>query len=523
MLPPGIAYVGQNDRIFQNACFIVCKVTEACNLGCHYCSAEALNARNVRIMSTETFRKIVTKLLDQSQSQRIGICFHGGEPMLLPIDWYRANMDWAIAEAKSRGREVFWLMQSNCTLVTDEFAKLVTEYDIDVGTSLDGSPEISDELRQEGWKVVEGIKKLEKAHKQPGVISLITYKNWERWPEILEFFDGQGILDLKCNIYYNVGRGRGLEEMTPDKVFHAKKVILDHMIATRGRRVQDVNLRFMIEWYAVGLRAPSMDVKHGCNAFFCGGGSTHFGFQPNGDFFPCGRATHRFDWKLGSIHDVESADAIDYYHDTHEDFHTKNGKWAECVHCDAKRICNFSCTAYTRKANDNMELECVFTKMMYAHFVERSDEIVQLAADLKHARDNGRSFVDIEGMVGDKNPTAQPHGEIDSSLAGSLVQFRHNQRYLGAGGHEVEFSTPMIDVLRVQGRTFAYQKRYDRLFEIERPVYEALRLVDLAGEEATREMLTSRYGPELAADAAREARSLTANVAPRAESVAAGA
>ncbi len=51
----------------------------------------------------------------------------------------------------------------------------------------------------------------------------------------------------------------------------------------------------------------------------------------------------------------------------------------------------------------------------------------------------------------------------------------------------------------------------------------ALRLVDLAGEEATREMLTSRYGPELAADAAREARSLTANVAPRAESVAAGA
>ena len=111
MLPPGIAFVGHNEHIFQNACFIVVKVTESCNLGCHYCSAEAYNARNIQIMSAPTFRKIVRSLVEQSRSDRIGICFHGGEPMLLPVEWYRKNMSWAMEFARAADKEVFWLMQ----------------------------------------------------------------------------------------------------------------------------------------------------------------------------------------------------------------------------------------------------------------------------------------------------------------------------------------------------------------------------------------------------------------------------
>ena len=500
-----VAFVGGNSRIFENACFIVLKVTQSCNLGCHYCSAEALNARNIRVMSTDIFRRIIERLVTESKADRIGICFHGGEPMLAPVEWYRENMDWALERAEAEGKSVFWLMQSNCSIVTDEFAQLVADYEIDVGTSLDGTPEISDELRQGGDQVLEGIRRLEKAHRQPGVIALITHRNWERWPEIIDFFDREGILDIKANLYYNVGRGRGLDVMTPEKVFTAKKVILDHMIETRGRRVQDTNLKFMIEWYALGLRAPSMDVKHGCNAFFCGAGSTHFAFEASGDFYPCGRATHRFDWKLGNVLEGDGPDALDHYSERHEDFHAKNGKWAECVHCDAKRICNFSCTAYTRKADDNMELECVFTKMIYAHFQERSDEIVGLARDLRTARDTGRSYVDVEGVHLEEAPTASFGEEIDSSLAGSLVAFRHNQRYLGSGGRELEFSTREVDVVRYAGRFFCYHRSGDRYFEIERSVCEALRMIDLLGPEATGEALAGRCGEEEAAAAVRAA------------------
>lgn len=513
-LPAGMAFVGANSRIFENACFIVLKVTESCNLGCHYCCSETVSARNVHVMPVEVFRTIVDRLLEQSKAPRIGICFHGGEPMLAPVDWFRANMDWAQARAAGKGKSIFWLMQSNCTIVTDDFAKLVADYDIDVGTSLDGTPEISDQYRQEGAKVVQGIRKIEKARKLPGVIALITPKNWDRWPEIVEWFHRERILDLKVNIYYNLGRGRGLPAMTPEMMFAAKKVLLDHMIETRGRGVQDVNLKFMVEWFALGLRAPSMDVKHGCNAFFCGAGSTHFGFQPSGDFYPCGRGSLRYDWKLGNIRDIESADALDRYKEVHEDFHAKNGKWAECVHCDAKRICSFSCTAFYRKTHDNMELECVFTKRMYAHFMERRDEILGLATDLKTARDTGRSFVDVEGMVPDERLDGRHFGEISSSLAGSLVAMRHDRRYLAAGGQEIEFSTPAVDVVKYEGRTFCYQKSLDKLFEIDRTVYEALRLVDLFGREGTYETLVSRYGEERAFAAAEEALRLSQSAAP---------
>src|SRR5947209_20169372 len=88
------------DAFFRRISYVTLKLTNGCNLHCSYCNVEALTPQTPR-MSIERFRQVARLLVANSQSPSVGLEFHGGEPLLLPDEWFEE----AVAYGRPLGRE----------------------------------------------------------------------------------------------------------------------------------------------------------------------------------------------------------------------------------------------------------------------------------------------------------------------------------------------------------------------------------------------------------------------------------
>ena len=112
------------------------QVTLNCNLACTYC----FQTHAGKIINLSTAEQIIEKTVYSSASynnikKTIQLYWHGGEPLLAGIDFFRK-----IIEIENRFPEVLFenRLQTNGTLLTDEFAAFFVEHGFDLGFSLDG-------------------------------------------------------------------------------------------------------------------------------------------------------------------------------------------------------------------------------------------------------------------------------------------------------------------------------------------------------------------------------------------------
>lgn len=121
----------------------------ACNLSCSYCfflSKEKLYPRESHLMDAETLEAYIRQLLAASRGPEVQIAWQGGEPMLRGIGFYRRCVE--LAE-KYRGahQRLSHVIQTNGTLVDDEWARFFKANDYLVGLSIDGPGQMHDVYR----------------------------------------------------------------------------------------------------------------------------------------------------------------------------------------------------------------------------------------------------------------------------------------------------------------------------------------------------------------------------------------
>ena len=153
--------------------------TDICNMNCIYCF-HSVHHKKTEKMSLETLKKLYD--ITFSEYSEVTIIWHGGEPLIMGLDFYKK----AIEMQKDYDCKINNRMQSNLTLLTDEFSDFLCDNDIGIGTSFDGCK--NDLLRGNSNKILEGRNKILKNNKQCGFIMVVSKKNIDNLIESYEYF-----------------------------------------------------------------------------------------------------------------------------------------------------------------------------------------------------------------------------------------------------------------------------------------------------------------------------------------------
>jgi len=210
-------------------------ISEKCNLNCSYCYiSDALN-KNSSIMHEDVARKAIdffTELILEQQVQHPKIIFYGGEP-LLNFDLLKFALEYATTKIPKYA----FVLNTNGTLVTEEIAKKLAPYNISVGLSIDGPPDLHNKNRtyhseKPSFQQTESAYHfLKNAGVQVSISCTITDTNVHFLPKISEWFTKEfkpNAVDF--NSFIGNYLGDKYTEAVSDGIIESFKILREHGI-----------------------------------------------------------------------------------------------------------------------------------------------------------------------------------------------------------------------------------------------------------------------------------------------------
>ncbi len=121
-----------------------------CNLDCRYCyyldKALQYGGRQP-VMSEELLELYIRQYIEANEVDTVTFCWHGGEPLLAGIDFYRRAVE--LQRKYAGGKRIVNTLQTNGVLVDEAWCELFAAYEFLIGVSLDGPEEIHDAFRRD--------------------------------------------------------------------------------------------------------------------------------------------------------------------------------------------------------------------------------------------------------------------------------------------------------------------------------------------------------------------------------------
>ena len=139
---------------FARPLYVMTKpVGSLCNLSCKYCYYlekarlyDHLPQREWFNMSDHTLEEFIRQYLEAQTQPQVLFTWHGGEPLLRPLSFYKRAL--ALQKQYARGRQIDNCLQTNGTMLTDEWCEFFRENNWLIGISIDGPQEFHDEYRR---------------------------------------------------------------------------------------------------------------------------------------------------------------------------------------------------------------------------------------------------------------------------------------------------------------------------------------------------------------------------------------
>ncbi|MDD4971331.1 MAG: anaerobic sulfatase-maturation protein [Paludibacter sp.] len=172
----------------------------ACNLRCSYCyylDKEGLSPKtSTNRMSDATLELFTEQYINAQPGVEILFTWHGGEPLLLGLDYYRKAL--CLQKAYGRNRQIDNTLQTNGVLLTEEWCTFFKENNFLIGISIDGPEHCHNKYRRtiqdngSFQQVLNGIKLLQKHQVEFNVLSVINDYNVQFPMEVYHFFKLMG-------------------------------------------------------------------------------------------------------------------------------------------------------------------------------------------------------------------------------------------------------------------------------------------------------------------------------------------
>lgn len=193
-----------NDNIatpFAKPLYVMLKPAGAhCNLACKYCYY--LEKNNLyqnshrHLMSDEMLEQFTREYIEAQTMPQVLFTWHGGKPLMRSIDFYKKAL--ALQKKYANGKQIDNVIQTNGTLLTDEWCEFFAQNHWLVGISVDGPQEYHDHYRvtpagKPSWeKVMQGISLLKKHRVEWNAMAVVNAYNAEHPLEFYHFFRDNG-------------------------------------------------------------------------------------------------------------------------------------------------------------------------------------------------------------------------------------------------------------------------------------------------------------------------------------------
>jgi len=171
-----------------------------CNLRCTYCyylDKEELLHGGQTVMSASLLEKYIIQHLEASGGSPVFFSWHGGEPTLAGVGFFRQAAAWQKKYRKPE-QQVFNGIQTNATLLNDTWCRFFTDENFMVGVSLDGTQPFHDLYRQNRqgqstfYRTMKGLELL-RAYGIPFEILCVVHRDNVKAPlEVYRFFRSLG-------------------------------------------------------------------------------------------------------------------------------------------------------------------------------------------------------------------------------------------------------------------------------------------------------------------------------------------
>jgi uncharacterized protein len=186
---------------------VVVQPNTLCNLNCDYCYLPGAVRRTQNLMPVQVARKLAADIAAQHERlgvPRVSISWHCGEPTSTPPGHMRALLE--EFEPLRRAGLVEHVLQTNGTLIDDDWCEIFTDYGISVGVSIDGPREST--RHRVDWsgrevfdRVMRGMRRLRAAGVYYDVIGVVGPETIAEDPaELIRFYEGLGVEFVALNI-----------------------------------------------------------------------------------------------------------------------------------------------------------------------------------------------------------------------------------------------------------------------------------------------------------------------------------
>lgn len=356
-----------------------------CNLRCEYCfyhdSAKNREITSYGIMSTETIENIVKKAFLYAE-QGLTIAFQGGEPTLAGLEFFEKYIE-IQKKHNVKNLPVNNAIQTNATLIDDNWAKFFKENNFLVGVSLDGPKECHDNFRYDINNkgsfndVMRGIACLNKFKVDYNILCVVNSVTAKKIQSIYTFFK-------KNKFEY-------LQFIPCIQPFGESETKMPFSLTSKDYTKFMCNLFDL--WYRdiqAGTWIHMRDFENyvemllGYPPESCGKSgicSMQYVIEADGGCYPCD--FYVLDkYKLGNLNDLSFAE-IDQKRNEIKFVQESARVHPKCRECKYFRICRGGCKRYCEPFNENGRDLNLLCEGYYNFFEHCGERLLELARNVK--------------------------------------------------------------------------------------------------------------------------------------------
>ena len=193
-------------------------VGDDCNMRCAYCyysnkSAVYAAPERTRLMTEATLELFTRRYIEAQTAGEIVFTWHGGEATIRPLDFYRKAGE--LQKRYGDGRPILNCLQTNGTLLDEEWCRFLRDNNWLVGISIDGPADFHDEYRRMAGDrpshrtVMKAIEMLKRHHVEWNAMAVINDYNADFPEDFYRFFKNMGCRYLQFTPIVERSRGEG--------------------------------------------------------------------------------------------------------------------------------------------------------------------------------------------------------------------------------------------------------------------------------------------------------------------------